>query len=595
MTVTLDGASFDADRVAVGTLSNPAILQCTMVGGASSTCSPFTPPTAVFNGAIDDVRFTTLTGEIVEAWDFEEGTGNSAVGAHGTRLALSGTAWTSANGTGVRADIIVNPRQPDQPVDPEDGGEISVAVLSTDAFDPATINPSTVRFGPGSARPRHAGARVDVNGDRRKDLVFEFDLRRTGVTCLDSTATLTALTRSHSTVAGSAVIQTLFHRLPADRHIVRCESPRIIARELLRDSLNVNGHPLLNDRGEIAGSYLTPTGRGVFRWHDGVQSMPAALAGGSVEGLGEGGHVVGRTGSNAAFMWNGDAISTFAPATSEFSLEGINAGGEVYGVAYDGSTGRPDWVYTWRDGVTRQLPLPEGLYSDFPTNVGNGMGISDSGAVGYLFYTADLRVVPFVWNDETWRALPLPATADQFDFPSLAKLNRRGFSVVSYRSAAFDGKVSLLGTTEGLQSIGRPDLAPVKLSNRNQVVFQGDFPGLSYLWDGEMLRQLPLPPGAFAVDLNDRGEVLALASGTPMMVDSQNQLVSLSDGRFRPSDVQLSDVNDIGQAAGIFRRPGATRYTVVLWEIDWRDGSHGRGDDHGRGRGRGGDPERHNR
>ena len=117
----------------------------------------------------------------------------------------------------------------------DSGGEVRVAILSTQNFDATEVNTETVRFGPGQAPPlaedddddddggedrdsrrKHTGRRgkpkhgeKDTNDDGRPDLLLQFSLRATGLTCADTQATLTGVTFSGDRISGSDTIRVV--------------------------------------------------------------------------------------------------------------------------------------------------------------------------------------------------------------------------------------------------------------------------------------------------------------------------------------------------------------------------------------------------
>jgi subtilisin family serine protease len=90
-------------------------------------------------------------------------------------------------------DIDVEPNDPDNYVETEGAysDKVFVAVLTTSVsdgdatdFDAATVDESTVRFGPASATPFDpVGAITDVDGDGDNDLRMRFRIADTGITC----------------------------------------------------------------------------------------------------------------------------------------------------------------------------------------------------------------------------------------------------------------------------------------------------------------------------------------------------------------------------------------------------------------------------
>lgn len=74
-------------------------------------------------------------------------------------------------------------------------GNIPVAILTTQFFDPTRVDPLSVRFGPNGATEVHGrGHFEDVDGDGFSDMVLHFDVQETGVQCLQTTAVLTGST-----------------------------------------------------------------------------------------------------------------------------------------------------------------------------------------------------------------------------------------------------------------------------------------------------------------------------------------------------------------------------------------------------------------
>lgn len=109
------------------------------------------------------------------------------------------------------------------PCGPRARGTIRVAVLSDKAFDAATVDAGTLRFGPGDAAPRHQdrdthrGHRPDRDGislrdidcDGDLDLVVRFDARDAGFACGDTLAGLTGATRDGASFCGAAPVSTM--------------------------------------------------------------------------------------------------------------------------------------------------------------------------------------------------------------------------------------------------------------------------------------------------------------------------------------------------------------------------------------------------
>jgi len=97
-------------------------------------------------------------------------------------------------------------------INPSSKGEIWVAILSDTSnetpFNPLDIEIPTIRFGPDEAETiRH---RVkDVNRDGVADLLFKFKIRKTGIVCGDTEATLTGETFGGTAITGSDMVKTI--------------------------------------------------------------------------------------------------------------------------------------------------------------------------------------------------------------------------------------------------------------------------------------------------------------------------------------------------------------------------------------------------
>lgn len=106
--------------------------------------------------------------------------------------------------------VDVRPRRDANRINPNSSQNINVAVFSGKGFDATTLDPNTIRFGATGteAAPVHLGRR-DVDGDGRRDLVVRFQIPDTGISCGDSSATLTGNVSTGAAIIGSSPIRTV--------------------------------------------------------------------------------------------------------------------------------------------------------------------------------------------------------------------------------------------------------------------------------------------------------------------------------------------------------------------------------------------------
>lgn len=129
--------------------------------------------------------------------------GNSLPGATFTSL----TVTTSGGVHEIALDI--KPGSDRNPVNLKGKGVIPVAILTTDDFDATTVDPATVRFGPGEAQEAHARGHIeDVDGDGHDDLVLHFKTKDSGIQAGDAEAGITGMTFGGEEIAGSDAIDT---------------------------------------------------------------------------------------------------------------------------------------------------------------------------------------------------------------------------------------------------------------------------------------------------------------------------------------------------------------------------------------------------
>ena len=89
-------------------------------------------------------------------------------------------------------DIDIRPYSTKNRIWPRSWGFVPVAILGSQDFDALQVAIRTVRFGPNGAKAIRWLTRVrDVNRDGFPDLILRFKVRKTGIQCGDTEATLT--------------------------------------------------------------------------------------------------------------------------------------------------------------------------------------------------------------------------------------------------------------------------------------------------------------------------------------------------------------------------------------------------------------------
>ena len=100
--------------------------------------------------------------------------------------------------------VAINPGLPPKPIEPDEGGTILAAILTTETFDAANVDPTTVRFGDtGQEATALDWVLEDVNADGRADLLLRFQIQDTGITCWTNISSVSGQTFAHEAVRGS--------------------------------------------------------------------------------------------------------------------------------------------------------------------------------------------------------------------------------------------------------------------------------------------------------------------------------------------------------------------------------------------------------
>ena len=108
----------------------------------------------------------------------------------------------------VRVAIDVKPGSFPNAINPASRGVIPVAILTTSHFDAASVDPTTVRFGPAAAVP--VGSRLDdVDSDGDLDLVLHFATASSGIACGSTVGVLTGSTFGSVWFQASDALKTM--------------------------------------------------------------------------------------------------------------------------------------------------------------------------------------------------------------------------------------------------------------------------------------------------------------------------------------------------------------------------------------------------
>ncbi len=105
-------------------------------------------------------------------------------------------------------DIDIKPGSYPNSININSKGVIPVAILTTDDFDAADVDPETVRFGPAEVSPVHY-ALEDVDGDGDIDMILHFKTQETGIALGDTEASLTGETYSGQKIEGTDSVRVI--------------------------------------------------------------------------------------------------------------------------------------------------------------------------------------------------------------------------------------------------------------------------------------------------------------------------------------------------------------------------------------------------
>jgi probable HAF family extracellular repeat protein len=153
------------------------------------------------SGGIVDLG--TLGGRESKAWAVSDSGQVVGVSTIARDAEFRATLWLTVS----TVSIDIKPGGHPNSINPKSRGRIPVAILATDTFDPTTVDPNTIAFGPKGARPLHS-TREDVDGDGDIDVIFYFSTQATGIQCGDTSVSLTGEARD-GTIEGSDSVITV--------------------------------------------------------------------------------------------------------------------------------------------------------------------------------------------------------------------------------------------------------------------------------------------------------------------------------------------------------------------------------------------------
>jgi hypothetical protein len=188
----------------------------TVVAWGSSYWGQATVPAGLSDvTAIDagDIHSLALRSDgTVVAW------GNNSYGQTELPAGLSDVTAIAAGGVHSLALVVedypvvidIKPGNDENAINPKNKGVIPVAILTTDDFDATTVDPLSIRFGPGEAQEVHGIGHIeDVDGNGDMDMMLHFETRDSGIQCGDTSATLTGMTYGEQQIIGSDSIRTV--------------------------------------------------------------------------------------------------------------------------------------------------------------------------------------------------------------------------------------------------------------------------------------------------------------------------------------------------------------------------------------------------
>jgi probable HAF family extracellular repeat protein len=150
------------------------------------------------NGMRALAQVLTDLGIDLTGWTVTEATGASGDGltivGYGTNPSGDNEAWIAVlPASTIAVEIDIKPGNDLNPINPKSRGVIPVAILSSDTFDVADVDATTLAFGPNGAGMAHQGGPhlMDANNDGVDDLLAHFLTKDSGIAFGDEEACVT--------------------------------------------------------------------------------------------------------------------------------------------------------------------------------------------------------------------------------------------------------------------------------------------------------------------------------------------------------------------------------------------------------------------
>lgn len=120
----------------------------------------------------------------------------------------TGNIFTAAEWGVIGVEIDIKPDDYPNSINPDSGGVIPVAILTTADFDASTVDAETVRFGLDEASAEHWELK-DVDDDGDTDMLLHFLTQDTGIIAGDTQADLIGQTLGGTDIHGSDSVRTV--------------------------------------------------------------------------------------------------------------------------------------------------------------------------------------------------------------------------------------------------------------------------------------------------------------------------------------------------------------------------------------------------